>query len=383
MADNTQTHEKIDQWQCVQCHSTIPLNHSPVLNTENCSCVEDGAGEGASQPPLIEQPTYFLETANNRHPYAQQPRSGSSSSLSVTCPEGPEREYPQIQALSSYLPLGPSIGLNEAQNQRIASFRSDISYPMLRFLHQHDTNSTYSTQHVPIQDAFLTQDLHMQSETSMRVLKTSRKKSRESMQSFKSAGTSFISLGDGPLTEAGAWVSDGGNESPDEGYALALSGLEDFNIADSDARSRLTTNSVVESGKEIYDHSTDHQSGCGIIEETPSNPGVGPGENNSYPLPQAWMTRSEDETRGFLLPERTANSVGRTKLSIIALSTAAILLRRWIRSSRRQKEEITLISAPDITEEQALSVSDHPTHSPARCVLTTSSPMTVWANPLI
>jgi len=270
MADNTQ--------KCVQCHSTIPPNQPPVFNTENCSCVEDGAGEGVSQPPLIEQPTYFFETANNRHPYAQQPRSGPSPPLSVTCPEGPEREYPQIQALSSYLPLRPS---------------------------------------------------------------------------------------------------------PGEGYALALSGLEDFNIADSDARSRLTTNSVVESGKEIYDHSNDHQSGCGIIEETPSNPGVGPGENNSYTLPQAWMTRSEDETRGFLLPEQTPNTVGRTKLSIIALSTAAILLRRWIRSSRRQKEEITLISPTDITEAQALSVSDHPTRSLVRCVLTTSSPMTVWINPLL
>jgi hypothetical protein len=279
--------------------------------------------------------------------------------------------------------LGPSIGLNEAQHQRIASFRSDISYPMLRFLGQHDTHSTYATQHVPVQDEFLTQDLHIKSETSMRVLKSSRKKSRESMQSFESAETSCISWVNDPLTKAGAWVSDGGNEKPGEGYALALSGLEDFRIADSDARSPFTTNSVVETGKGIHDHSNDHQSECGINEETQANPGVSPGENNSYPLPQAWMTRIEDETRGFLLPEKTPNSVGRTKLSIIALSTAAILLKRWIRSSRRQKEEITLISAPDITEEQALSVSDHLTPSPARCVLTTSSPMTVWVNPLL
>jgi hypothetical protein len=135
-----------------------------------------------------------------------------------------------------YLPLGPSIGLNEAQHQRTASFHSDMPYPMLRFLGERDYyDPPYSTEHPPTNNRFLSQDLHIQSQASKKVEKGTKrsKQSWMSMQSSSSAETSFVSWGLlDPVTEAGAWSAEGGNKRPGDGYALALSGLEDFHMND-------------------------------------------------------------------------------------------------------------------------------------------------------
>jgi hypothetical protein len=186
------------------------------------------------QPMIREQPMYHYDSITQTHYHNQSPQSYASSNLSGPCPEGPEREDPNMNVTHGYLPLGPPIGLNEAQHQRTASFHSNMSYPMLRFLDEHDYyEPPYATEHASINTRFLSQDLHIQSQASKKVQKGTRrsKQSWMSMQSSSSAETSFVSWGLlDPVTEAGAWSAEGGNKRPGEGYALDLSGLEDFHI---------------------------------------------------------------------------------------------------------------------------------------------------------
>jgi hypothetical protein len=183
---------------------------------------------------IREQPIYHYDSTTQTHYHNQSPQSYASSNLSGPCPEGPEREDPNMNVTHGYLPLGPPIGLNEAQHQRTASFHSNMSYPMLRFLDEHDYyEPPYATEHASINTRFLSQDLHIQSQASKKVQKGTRrsKQSWMSMQSSSSAETSFVSWGLlDPVTEAGAWSAEGGNKRPGEGYALDLSGLEDFHI---------------------------------------------------------------------------------------------------------------------------------------------------------
>ncbi|KUJ20533.1 uncharacterized protein LY89DRAFT_445989 [Mollisia scopiformis] len=119
--------ESIDQWICSQCFKTVSPTRPPVFNPENCSCVEAGGGGPVSQPRTEEQPLYGYDNTMNQPSYA-------SSVVSFTGPEGPERENPNMQITNNYLPLGPDTGLNETQHRRSASFESDMSYQMRRFL---------------------------------------------------------------------------------------------------------------------------------------------------------------------------------------------------------------------------------------------------------
>jgi hypothetical protein len=236
-----QPYEDFDQWElaCFQCHKPISADRPPNYNAENCSCVEVGTrsnatGEYYSQPMVREQPMYHYNATTQAHYHNQSPQSYASSSLSGPCPEGPERRDPNIPVGTGYLPLGPAVGLNEVSHQRAASFHSDMSYPMLRFLGERDLYEPYATEHVPVNTKFLPQDPFIQSHISKKVQKGTKrsKQSYMSVQSSTSAETSFGSWGLDPLTETGAWAGDGGNLRPGDGYALALSGLTDFHIND-------------------------------------------------------------------------------------------------------------------------------------------------------
>ena len=163
--------------------------------------------------------------------YNQVPQSYASSNLSGPCPEGPEREDPNVPLTARYLPLGPPIGLNETQHQRAASFHSDLSLPMLRFLGEREYPEHYATEHAPMKGRFLSQGLHIQSQVSKEVHK-STKRSKQSYMSMQSSGSHETGLSWGlldPVTDVGAWDLDG---SPRDGYALALSGLTEFHIND-------------------------------------------------------------------------------------------------------------------------------------------------------
>ncbi|KAE9376971.1 hypothetical protein N431DRAFT_368469 [Stipitochalara longipes BDJ] len=233
--NNDQAYEEIDQWElaCFQCHKPISADRPPNYNCENCSSVEVGTHANAnyvSYPMIRERTMYYGQT----HYHNQSPQSYASSNLSGPCPEGPEREDPNTPFTASYLPLGPPIGLNETQHQRTASFNSDLSFPMLRFLRERDYPEHYSTEHITTEGRFLSQDLHIQSQASKKV-HNSAKRSKQSYMSMQSSGSHETGFSWGlldPVTAVGAWDRDGANGHPRDGYALALSGLTEFHIND-------------------------------------------------------------------------------------------------------------------------------------------------------
>jgi hypothetical protein len=241
--NNDETYEPIDQWEleCFRCHKPISADRPPNYNSENCSCVEVGThgagpGEYFSQPMIREQPMYHYDSTTHTYYHNQSPQSYASSNLSGPWPEGPEREDPNAHFTGGYLPLGPSIGLNEAQHRRTASFNSNLSFPMLRFLGERDLCYD-TTEQAPTNSRFLSQDLHIQSHTSNKVQRGTKrsKKSHMSMQSSGSNDASFVSWGlMDPVAEAGAWTGERWDERPGEGYgyASALSGLEDLSMHD-------------------------------------------------------------------------------------------------------------------------------------------------------
>ncbi len=237
MDHNDHLYDPIDQWACPNCYKAISASRPPTFNAENCSCVEVGThsndtGEHFSQPMVREQPMYHYDTTTQFH--TQRPQSYASSSLSGPCPEGPEREDPNMHLTTVYLPLGPETGLNEAQHRRTASFHSDMSYPMQRFLGEQDYFQPYGTEHAATNSKFLPQDIYIQSQASKKVNRGTKrsKQSYMSAQSSGSAEASFVSWGLDPVTEAGAWAGEGKNKRPGDGYAMVLSGLTDFHIDD-------------------------------------------------------------------------------------------------------------------------------------------------------
>jgi hypothetical protein len=181
---------------------------------------------------IREQPMCNYDT--NTHYHAQRPQSYAFSSLSGPCPEGPEREDPNIPFPNGYLLLSPAPGLSEPQHQRTASFHSNTSYPMQRFLGELDYLPPYETEHILTNGPFLSQDLYIQSQVSKKVNNGTKrsKQSYMSVQSSSSAEASFVSWGLDPLTVAGAWTGEGENQRAGDGYAMVLSGLTEFHIDD-------------------------------------------------------------------------------------------------------------------------------------------------------
>jgi hypothetical protein len=233
--NNDQAYEEIDQWElaCFQCHRPISADRPPNYNCENCSSVEAGTRASAeyfSHPMVREQPYHYGQTQYHN----QRAQSYASSNLSGPCPEGPEREDPNMHSTASYLPLGPPIGLNETQHQRTASFHSDLSLPMLRFLSEREYPEHYATEHVPTEGRFLTQDLYIQSQASKKVHR-SPKRSKQSYTSVQSSGSHETGFSWGlpdPVAEVGAWDREGADGRPRDGYVLALSGLTEFHVSD-------------------------------------------------------------------------------------------------------------------------------------------------------
>jgi hypothetical protein len=156
-----------------------------------------------------EQPMYHYDSITHTYYHNQSPQSYASSNLSGPWPEGPEREDPNAHFTGGYLPLGPSIGLNEAQYRRTASFNSNLSFPMLRFLGERDLCYD-TTEQAPTNSRFLSQDLHIQSHTSNKVQRGTKrsKKSHMSMQSSGSNDASFVSWVGGSARRTAKALSD-------------------------------------------------------------------------------------------------------------------------------------------------------------------------------
>ncbi|KAG4442749.1 hypothetical protein IFR05_001766 [Cadophora sp. M221] len=231
--------ESFDDWACPVCFKKMSASRPPIFNADNCSCDEVanfhiGNNRYYSEPAIYEHPLYNPGVAA---PVYNQAQSVASSSASVPCPEGPERENPNLPVGNSYLPLAAAPGLNETQHQRAASFHSDMSYPLQRFLGEMKTHpGVYETEHIDHDRAsnsnFLSQEIHLQSS---RKVKRGSPHSKLSWMSgsSRSGDASVSSWGMDALTGAGGWANNSGYANTGA-YAMALSGTTDCAVFDDD-----------------------------------------------------------------------------------------------------------------------------------------------------
>jgi hypothetical protein len=157
---DSNTHEPTTNGVCFQCNKLkgISAAQPSIFNPDHRIKIgSDATSECFSQPMAREHPLYC-----NLPAYA-------SPFLSATWPEGPEKEElntSQNHSVNTYLPLSPGAGLNEVQHRRTASFNSDISYPMQRFLGERLDFSpqfyTRTTEHTASNAKHLKQDPHIQ-----------------------------------------------------------------------------------------------------------------------------------------------------------------------------------------------------------------------------
>ncbi|KAH7403359.1 hypothetical protein BKA64DRAFT_447803 [Cadophora sp. MPI-SDFR-AT-0126] len=236
--------EHFSDWTCPKCFRKMSATRPPVFNADNCSCDEVAlfhAGDAGyySEPATYEHQLYNSEVTAPL--YHNQAQSVASSSASVPSPEGPERKDLDLQVGNAYLPLlEAQSGHNEEQHQRTASFHSDLSYPLQRFLGELKTYppAIYDTEHEDhtFTPKFLSQEIHLQSS------KKAKKGSPHSKLSWmsdssRSGDASVESWGMNPLAGAGMWDDQSGYAKTGNGlygYAMHLSGMSEGAVFDDD-----------------------------------------------------------------------------------------------------------------------------------------------------
>jgi hypothetical protein len=218
------------QWVLVEADSS---SRPPHYNPDNCSSAALGDySNGLTQVPHpAASPTPSYQYEKNGNAYYQSPQSYASSTASVPCPEGVEREDPNLALTYHYLPLVPDTGLNEAQHRRSASIHSDMSYQMSRFLLDQQRNQPRQSISPPTQNKFLPQDIYIQSQSPKKA-KKDKKRGKLSYQSFESSNSEdqdFVGWGVDPTVHTGEWIEDGrlGYYRDGYGYSLSLSGMTD------------------------------------------------------------------------------------------------------------------------------------------------------------
>lgn len=220
-------YESIDQWDsiCPYCFKTISSSRPPVFNPDNCGCVEAGThangGDEQSSNSLFEMQGVQYEPAV----YYQRPQSTTSSSESVPCPEGPEHEAPNFTIGNTFLPLVAEPGLNEVQHRRSASFHSEMSYQMRRFLVEGDSRPpAQSTESASSNtNKFLSQEIQIRTHQ----VKKPKKRSKPSYQSLSSGDASFHSWGADPTIAIGTQFDSGRSHFENE-YPLTISGMSGY-----------------------------------------------------------------------------------------------------------------------------------------------------------
>ena len=225
--DNEYNHNPIDhdhnQWVYVEADSS---RRPPVYNADNCSCADLASyAHGLSQVPQpAASPPQGCQFEKQGNTYYQPPpHSYASSTATVACPEGVEREDPDLAITNTFLPLGPDNGLNEIPHRRTASFHSDMSYQMRRFLVDQQRDEPRRSVSPPTQDRFLPQDLYIQSSKKAR----DKKRSKPSYQSFESStcdDQGYVDLGLDPTAFTGEWID---HERLGYGFSSTLSGMTD------------------------------------------------------------------------------------------------------------------------------------------------------------
>lgn len=220
------SHHDLDQWVYVEADSS---RRPPVYNADNCSHADlSGYTNGVTQPAASPQQGYHFE--NHAKPWHQPPpHSYASSTASVPCPEGVEREDPNLAVAHTFLPLGPDTGLNEIPHRRSASFHSDMSYQMRRFLVDQQKDQPRRSASPPAQDKFLPQDIYIQSSKKKIKDKKRSKPSYQSFTSYSSEDQGFVGWGVEPTAYTGEWVEDErfGYCRDGFGYSSTLSGMTD------------------------------------------------------------------------------------------------------------------------------------------------------------
>jgi hypothetical protein len=120
------------------------------------------------------------------------------------------------------------------------------------------------------------------------------------------------------------------------------------------------------------DLSTQRHAERSVVED-PSVPSVdccvNSTEEDSHPLPRAWMTRSASEEEHHMRPPlgRDADTKNKPPISIIALAKVAVLHRRWIRKKHPPigttdlvfPEDCSILTA-DIFPDKILNASNIP-----------------------
>jgi hypothetical protein len=214
--------------------SSVSDPFAPISPADVTSHTRDG--QHLSQSPFYEQPMYYYE--NTLPAYYQQPQSYTSSSNSVPSPEGPEREDVNTQTTNNFLPLGPEADLNETQHDssaKPASFHSDMSYQMRRFLgeqEEHQNPAPYATKPGPSKSRFLDQDINIQSQPRAKgkVKEGNLSCASTSLASLScesiSSDVSFFNWDVDPVTGLGAWIDTEGNlyEYSRDSYPMATNG---------------------------------------------------------------------------------------------------------------------------------------------------------------
>ncbi|PSS20257.1 hypothetical protein M430DRAFT_49937 [Amorphotheca resinae ATCC 22711] len=217
--------ERIDQWECLKCFKTTSASRPPVFNPDNCSCAEAGSlAAGIGGPPqatAFDQARYPCESPGAACHYAAQ--SYASSSVSAKCPEGPERELPDIEVADS---IGSESGLSEVQHRRSVSAPSDMSFQMRRFLFEQDYDqSSCIVEPASSEMRFLQQDIFIQSENTQKKKSEKSKQTYQSMLSSMSSDEYFVGCDVDPMSGVGSWDDGGGYVCCGEGYPLSMSGL--------------------------------------------------------------------------------------------------------------------------------------------------------------
>jgi hypothetical protein len=224
--------ENLDQWACPQCFKAMSEFRPPVYNAENCCCAEVGALANGQ----IAQISPYEITSHQYEPAPQTyhvPESNASSNNTLPCPEGLEREAPNLQVTNTFLALGPEKGLNESRHRRSASFHAERSPQIREWLkEQAEFNQpAYGNAPQSPEQGFLSQETYILAQSSMMANNSSRrsKPSYQSGNSDSSGEASFISWGVDPVTGVGAWIDREGNMYAEDEYPY---GLTDHDLYD-------------------------------------------------------------------------------------------------------------------------------------------------------
>lgn len=223
----------LDQpWVCGTCLKTVSSSRPPVYNADNCSCADlGGYTNGLTQVPQpATSPAQGYQYEANGVKYYQPPQSYASSTASVPCPEGVEREDPNLRVTSTYLPLGPDTGLNEVQHRRSASFHSDMSFQMRRFLIDQEKHQPHRSVSPPAETNFLKQDIYILSQNPKK--NKTMKRRNPSYQSFTSTSSeeyAFVVGGGDATAHVGKWIDEDRFSYSRDGYGYpsSMSGMTD------------------------------------------------------------------------------------------------------------------------------------------------------------